>query len=81
MTSRERVRAALNHQQTDRPSIDVGATMVTGISAFNYNAIRKVYGLKEKPVKLFEPLMFLADVDMDLVDAIGASCHTIYHHY
>ncbi|HCT90148.1 MAG TPA: methyltransferase [Lachnospiraceae bacterium] len=71
MTSRERVRAALNHQQTDRPPIDIGATMVTGISAFNYNAIRKIYGLKEKPVRLFEPLMFLADVDMDLVDAMG----------
>ena len=32
MTSRERVRAALNHEQPDRVPVDFGSTMVSGIS-------------------------------------------------
>ena len=78
MTSRERVRAAINHQPTDRPPISVGATFVDGISAFNYNNVRKIYGLEEKPVRLFEPLMFLADIDLDLIEAIGGDCVGIF---
>ena len=78
MNSRERVRAAINHQITDRPPIDVGATFVTGISAFNYNNVRKQYGLKETPVKVFEPLMFLAEIDDDLMDAMGGDIVGIF---
>ncbi len=36
-TSRERAMAALNHCETDRPCIDFGATLATGISAVVYD--------------------------------------------
>ena len=36
-TSRERALAALNHTETDRPCIDFGATLATGISAVVYD--------------------------------------------
>ena len=78
MTSKERVLAAINHQEPDRPPIDIGATFVTGISAFNYNNIRKAFGLKESDVKVFEPLMFIAEVEEDLMEAMGGDCVGIF---
>ncbi len=72
MTSRERVKAALNFQETDRPPFDLGATFVTGISAFNMNNIRKGFNLKEQLPKVFEPLMFLGWVEDDLLEASGS---------
>ena len=36
MTSRERLRMAIHHQQPDRPPLDLGSTLVTGIQAGAY---------------------------------------------
>ena len=45
MKSRERALAALNHIETgDRPCIDFGATLATGISAVVYDAVKKMLG-------------------------------------
>ena len=43
-TSRERALAALNHEETDRPCIDFGATMATGISAVVYDEAKRQLG-------------------------------------
>ena len=59
MTSRERVRAALNHKQPDRVPVDFGSTMVTGISVSVISKLRKVLGLDgpNARVKVIEPSM------------------------
>jgi|SRR5271165_3290569 len=41
MNPRERFRKAINHEQPDRPPIDLGATWVTGISASAYARLRR----------------------------------------
>ena len=45
MTSAERIRAALNHQEPDRVPFDLGATFNTGIHITAYQALRNLLGL------------------------------------
>ena len=69
MTSRERLIAALNHQQTDRPPIDLGATGQTGINASTLYRLRKELGLKERRIRVIEPAQMLGEVEDDLLKA------------
>ena len=71
MTRRERLLAALNHQQPDRVPVDLGGTGVSGIHASVVAALRDRYGLAERPVKIHEPYQMLGMVDEDLADAMG----------
>ncbi len=71
MTSRERVRKALNFEKTDRIPIDLGASFCSGIHGHTYNQVRKLLGLKEQTSKVYEPMMFLAEVDEDVRQALG----------
>ena len=48
MTSRERVLAAINHQQPDRVPIDFGATGQTGISVCALYRLREYLGLPKR---------------------------------
>ncbi len=73
MSSRERVRAALDHQPTDRPPVDLGATAVTGAHVSIIAGLRQALGLDEPgtPVKVIEPYQMLGEVTDDLRDALG----------
>lgn len=71
LTSRERVRTALAHQQPDRVPIDFGGTAVTGIHAACVAALRDYYGLAKRLVKIHEPYQMLGWVDDDLKEAMG----------
>ena len=66
MTSRERVLAAINHQQPDRIPIDFGATGQTGISVCALKRLRDYLGLPEKDLDVFEIVQMLGVVDEDL---------------
>ena len=46
MTSRERVRKILNFEEADRPAIDLGATRMTGTSAWTYGALKGALGIE-----------------------------------
>ena len=50
MTSRERVLAALRHEETDRPPIDFGGMRSTGIMAMTYNRLLAHLGVAEETV-------------------------------
>ena len=41
MNSRERVRAAIRHEETDRVPIDIGGTGVTGINLIAYGNLKR----------------------------------------
>ena len=76
MTSRERVRYALNHKQPDRVPVDFGSTAVTGISASALYKLRSRLGLEDRPVKIVDPYQMLGEVDDDIkkylhVDVVG----------
>ncbi len=71
MTSRERLIATLNHQQTDRTVLDLGATSQTGINASTLYQLRKELGLDEHRIKIIEPGQLLGEVEDDLLKMLG----------
>lgn len=71
MTSKERVLAALRHQQPDRVPVDFGATAVTGIHCSMVELLRTHYGLDRRPVKIHEPYQMLGLVEDDLQQALS----------
>ena len=80
MTSRERVRAALNHRQPDRVPVDFGSTMVTGISVSVISKVRKALEL-DKPgyrVKVNEPYQMLGEIGDDLREKLHIDCAGLF---
>lgn len=73
MNSRQRVEAALEHRETDRPPLDLGATAVSGAHCSIIYGLRQALGLDEPgtPVKIIEPYQMLGEVANDLRDALG----------
>ncbi len=76
MTPRERVRAALNHEQPDRVPVDFGSTMVTGVSASVVSRLRQALGLDEPRdrVKVIEPYQMLGEIGPDLREKMCIDC-------
>jgi hypothetical protein len=71
MTHRERILAALRHQEPDAVPIDFGGTAVTGIHVSCVAALRDYYGLEKRLVKVHEPYQMLGWIDDDLKEAMG----------
>jgi len=73
MTSRERVKCALNHQAADRVPVDLGASPVTGMQVDTVSKLRQALGLDAPgtPVKVAEPYQMLGEIKPDLMDALG----------
>jgi uroporphyrinogen decarboxylase len=67
MTSRERVAAALNHQEPDRVPIDLSGHRSSGIAAMAYRRLREYLGLPKRPLRVYDPLQQLAIVDEDVL--------------
>ncbi len=78
MTSKERVRAALAHQEPDRVPVDFGASSVTGIHVKIVGALRAHYGLAPGPVKVHEPYQMLGLVEEDLKQALGLDVDGVF---
>lgn len=81
MTSRERVRAALNHRQPDRVPVDFGSTIVTTMNVSVVSMLRKAFGLggPDDRVKVVEPTMMLGEIAEDLREKLLIDCIGIYH--
>ena len=71
VTSRERVMAAINHQEPDRIPVDLSATPSSGISAIAYSNLVKHLGRPELPVQVYDVVQQLAQPDMSLLDQFG----------
>ena len=70
MTSRERVRLALNHQEPDRVPVDIGASRVTGISAIAYRHLLHHLG-REEDIRVYDLKQQLADPSLAVIDRLG----------
>ena len=71
MTSRERVRRVLNHQEADRAPVDLASTLVTGIQAGMYAKLKKAMGITEGAIKVYDPFQMLAEVEEPVKQALG----------
>lgn len=74
MTSRERVRKAINHQVTDRVPIDLGGTTVSTIHILAMKKLREHLGLKSNALKAADPLLLVGEVDEELREALQVDC-------
>jgi len=70
MTSRERVRLALNHQETDRVPVDFGASRVTGIAAIAYRNLLRHLGVEEA-IRVYDVKQQLAEPSLAMIDRLG----------
>ena len=71
MTSRERILAAINHQQTDRVPVDLSATPSSGISAIAYSNLVKHIGREDLSVQIYDVVQQLAQPDLSILDQFG----------
>ena len=64
MSSRERVRLALEHQEPNRIPLDLGATTVTGMHVDTVYRLRQALNLDAPgtPVKIVDPFQMLGGV-------------------
>ncbi len=74
MTSRERVLAALNFQETDRVPCDLDGMGSTSISAFAYPKLVEALGLPPRPTRIYDTWQMIAVVDRDVLDALECDC-------
>ncbi len=71
MTSKERIKATLNHKQPDRVCIDFGATPVTGMHCSIVAELRDYLELENKTIKIVEPHQMLGEIDEELKNYLG----------
>jgi hypothetical protein len=73
MNSRQRVEAALSHQEPDYVPLDLGASPVTGMHVSSVCQLRQALGLDRPgtPVKVVEPYQMLGEIAPDLAEALG----------
>ncbi len=68
MKSRERVLAALNHEEPDRIPIDLGAMPSTGIMALAYVRLKRYLGLKRGVVRVYDVGQQLAEPERAILE-------------
>ena len=73
MNARERVLAALNHQEPDRPPRDLGSTTATGIHPAAYKALKAHLGL-EPGWRYLSARAQLADVEPAVAERFQIDC-------
>lgn len=77
MTSRERVRAAINHEKPDRIPLDLGSTLVTGIHASTYARLKKALGIVGGDIRIWDPFQMLAEVEEAVRRSLGVDTYGI----
>ena len=77
MNSKERVQTALNHQQPDRPPLDLGGAFTTTINVVAYDRLRWTLGLPAKDSLLREQTQSVI-VDEDVRRALGVDVIGLY---
>ncbi len=78
MTSKERIRAVVDHREADRLPMDFGSSFITGIHCSVVEGLRRHYALEPRPVRVCEPYQMLGEVEEDLLDAMGLDVQPIF---
>ena len=72
MNRRERVLAALRHEEPDRVPVDLGAMDSTGITAIAYNRLKDHLGLSAGSTRVYDPYQQIAIVEDPVLELVGA---------
>jgi uroporphyrinogen decarboxylase len=67
MNSRQRVLAAINHQEPDGVPVDLGATPSSGISAIAYTALKKHLGIHRGSTRVYDVVQQLAQPEVEIL--------------
>ena len=78
MTSRERIRAALQHKMPDMLPIDFAAHRSSGIAAVSYNRLKRHLGFAEETTKLYDLMQQLAMPEPCVRDRLGGDVQQVY---
>jgi uroporphyrinogen decarboxylase len=78
MNSRDRLLAALNHQEPDRIPFDLGSTQVTGIHVVAYRNLRQALGLSNVEPQLCDVIQQLALPDDDVIEQLGVDVRGLF---
>jgi uroporphyrinogen decarboxylase len=70
LSSRERVRIALNHEEPDRVPVDFGGSRITGIAAVAYRKLIRKLGIEED-VRIYDVKQQLAWPSMEVANRLG----------
>jgi len=71
VNSRERVLAAINHQQPDKIPVDLGSTPSSGISAIAYFNLKKYLGIDGGHTRIYDVVQQLAQPEEEILDPFG----------
>ena len=71
MTSRERINAALRHEEPDRIPVDLGASESSGIAGIAYNRLKAHLGLAGR-TQVYDIGQMIAKVEQPVLDRVGA---------
>ena len=71
MTSRERVRAVLNHEKTDQLVIDFASHRSSGMGMESYNKLKEYLGYSKETSKLYDIMQQLAFPEPFMVERFG----------
>ena len=71
LTSRERVRRALNHEETDCVPVDFGASRITGIAAIAYKNLLRHLG-RQEVIQVYDLKQQLAQPSLEMIHRMGA---------
>jgi uroporphyrinogen decarboxylase len=81
MNSRERVVASLNHQEPDKVPFDLGATIISSITAKAYANLRDYLGMPTEDVKIFDHVQQLPFIDPQLLTKLGVDTCSVQADY
>ncbi|NOZ50037.1 MAG: hypothetical protein GXP37_08340 [Chloroflexi bacterium] len=76
MNARERVLAAINHEEPDRVPIDLGSVGPTGIHVLAYERLLKVLGIEEE-IEIWDVVGQLAKPSETVLELVGADVRGI----
>jgi uroporphyrinogen decarboxylase len=79
VTPRDRVLAALRHQEPDRVPIDFGGTVDTTIQAVAYRKLREHLGLGPGTTRVIDVYQQVAGVDEDVCDVFGVDVRPVFY--
>ena len=71
MNSRETILAAVNHSETSKVPLDLGATPSSGISAIAYNRLKDHLGIKSGKTLIYDVVQQLAEPEEVILDKFG----------
>lgn len=78
MTPKQRIRAAIDHQQPDKLPVDFGSSFITGIHCSVVEQLRDHYNLEKRSARVCEPYQMLGEVEEDLLDAMRLDVQPIF---